>query len=444
MTLRGGRLAAAAVVLVLTIAMIGLGVLFTRGGPGQPANPAVSSPSIQVTNTATGEDLSVAIGALQERLSQLPDDHPGWASLGTAYVQQAAITGDPTYYPKARGALARSMQIKPERNAAALTGMAALSAAQHDFPRAVEHARASQRINPYSASNQGILSDALEQLGRYDEARDELQRMLNLQPGVPSFTRASYAFEVRGQLRPAQMALKRALDLASRPSDQAYCLYYLGELAWNAGQLDRADRYYARGLRLDPSYTSLLAGRAKVAAARGQVQTAVQRYDEVVRRLPTPTFLIEYADLLRSLGRDQAAERQEAVVTATQALFEDQGVDVGAEISLFEADRGRAEAALQAARTTWERQRSTEAADTYAWALHVSGRDEAALDFADKAARLGTQSALFAFHRGMIEKALNRSAAARASLLRALDINPHFSPLLVPRARTALKQLSTR
>ncbi|MDQ3629154.1 MAG: hypothetical protein M3419_10170 [Actinomycetota bacterium] len=430
--------------MVLSIAMIGLGVLFTRGGPVQPVNPSVSSPSIQVTNTATGDDLSAAIVALQERLSQLPDDHAGWASLGTAYVQQAAITGDPTYYPKARGALRRSMEIKPERNSDALTGMAALAAAQHDFPMAVRHARAAQKINPFSASNQGILSDALEQLGRYDEAQRQLQRMLNLQPGVPSFTRASYAFEVRGQLGAAKMALTRALDQASRPSDQAYCLYYLGELAWNAGQLDRADSYYARGLRLDPSYTSLLAGRAKVAAARGQVQKAVQRYDEVVRRLPTPTFLIEYADLLRSLGREEAADRQEAVLTATQTLFEEQGVDVGAEIALFEADRGRAEAALLAARTTWERQRSTEAADTYAWALHVSGRNVRALEYAKRAGRLGTESALFAFHRGMIEKALSRPADARASLARALDINPYFSPLLAPRARAALDQLSTR
>ena len=438
------KLRAAVAVLALSAAMIGMGVLFTRGGPTQSAAPVTTPPNVQVTSTSSVEDLNGAISALQLRLRDLPDDHAGWASLGTAYVQQAAITGDPTYYPKARRALRRSMQISPEDNAAALTGMAALAAALHDFPTAVKRARAAQQINPYSASNQGILSDALEQLGRYGQARRELQRMLDLQPGVPSFTRASYAFEVRGQLGPAKMALERALDLAHRPSDQAYCLYYLGELAWNQGQLGRADRYYLRGLRLDPSYTSLLAGRAKVAAARGQVETAVKRYEEVVRRSPTPSFLIAYADLLRSLGRDEAAQQQEAVVEATRMLFEEQGVDVGAELALFAADRGRGAVALRAARTTWQRQRSVEAADTYAWALHISGRHGRALEYADKAARMGTKSALFAFHRGMIQSALEHPTAARDSLRLALDINPHFSTLLAPRARMALDRLSTR
>ena len=424
--------------------MFGLGIGFTRGGPGQSAPPDGRGAAPEVVATAPTQDLESVITTLQSRLRRVPGDHPAWASLGTAYVQQAAITGDPTYYPKAQGALRRSLRIEPTGNAAALTGLAALAAARHDFPVALRHARAAQRVNAYSAANQGLLSDALQQLGRYGQAREELQRMLDLQPGVGSFTRASYSFELRGQLDAAAQALERALRIASRPSDQAYCLYYLGELSWNRGDLDAAGRYYSRGIRRDPSYTPLLAGQAKVAAARGTIGTALDRYAEVVRRLPVPTHLIAYADLLRSLGRDEQAARQEAVVAATETLFEDAGVDVGLELALFDADRGRAGKALEAARSVWQRQRSVEAADAYAWALHVADRDKEALDYARKAARLGTRSALFAFHRGMIERGLGRPDAARDSLRRALEVNPHFSPLLVPRAHAALRGLKTR
>ncbi len=431
-------------VLVLAAVMLGLGAAFTRGGPGQSAPPANRGGGPTVDASVASADLGSAIATLQDRLRRVPKDHPGWASLGTAYVQQAAITGEPGYYPKAAGALGRSLEIQPRRNAAALTGLAALAAARHDFSLAVKHARAAQRINPYSAANQGVLSDALEQRGRYADARVEIQRMLDLRPGVPSFTRASYAREQVGELASAADALDEALELASRPSDQAYCLFYLGELAWNSGNLVAADRYYARGLRLDPSYTQLLAGRAKVAAAQGRTKAALEIYQDVVRRLPVPTYLIAYADLLRALGRVEEATVQEAVVSATETLFNKQGVITGLELALFHADRGNEAEALVAAREAWREQRSVEAADAYAWALETAGKSEEALEYARLAARLGTKSALFAFHRGMIEESLGHPDRAREFLQRSLDINPHFSPLLAPRARAGVQALAER
>lgn len=440
MNMRLGRITTIGVVIALGVSMFGLGILFTRGGPVQPAQPTGRTVA-QVPATATGADLGSAIGTLQARLQRLPSDDVAWASLGTAYVQQAAITGDPTYYPKAQGALRRSLQVEPENNAAALTGQAALAAGRHDFFGSLKLAREAKRINPYSAANQGILSDALQQLGRYGAARAELQRMLNLKPGVASFTRASYAWELDGQVKPAEEALLRSLDLADRPSDEAYSLYYLGELAWNSGNLAKADLYYSQGLRRDPTYTPSLAGRAKVAAARGDVDTAVGHYEKVVSRLPIPTHLIAYADLLRSVGRDEEARTQEAVVSATRALFEEQGASVDLEIALFEADRGKAASALRAARSAWQTQRSIEAADAMSWALHVSGRDEKALRYAQLASRLGTKRALFDYHRGVIEMSLAKNAAATSFLRSALDLNPGFSPLLAPRAEAALQRL---
>jgi hypothetical protein len=47
--------------------------------------------------------------------------------------------------------------------------------------------------------------------------------------------------------------------------------------------------------------------------------------------------------------------------------------------------------------------------------------------YSKRALRLGTQDASSFFHRGMIERCLGRSAAARTWVRRALDLNPHFS-----------------
>jgi len=276
-------------------------------------------------------------------LRKFPADHNSWAVLGATYVSQARLTADPSYYPKADGAFAQSLAHQRDGNALALTGLATLAAARHDFSGAERLARRAEAINPYGALNQGVLSDALIEQGRYGEARTELQHMLDLKPGVPSLTRASYFFELRGQDKSAAQVLDRAASMAYSPSDAAYALYYLGELAFNGGDLTTAARHYAAGLARDPAYLPLVEGRAKVEAARGNGAAAIRDYGLVVSRLPQPSYVIEYGDFLASLGRTQAAKDQYAIVRAEEKLFVAAGVNTDLELALFDADHGRPE-----------------------------------------------------------------------------------------------------
>ncbi len=80
--------------------------------------------------------------------------------------------------------------------------------------------------------------------------------------------------------------------------------------------------------------------------------------------------------------------------------------------------------------------------DAYGWALMANGRGAEALTWADKATSTGVRSALFTFHKGMIESSLDRADAARADLATALRIDPWFSPRLAPLARVTLTALS--
>lgn len=438
----------AALVAAITAGMLVCGLLVTRdtgpfgGRPGQAVQRSTPASAVTVPVSTAGLDATVT--GLQQRLRRLPGDYQSWAVLGTAYVQLASVTGDPTYYPRAAAAARRSLRLRPSRNDAALTGLAALAAARHRFAQAREHARAALRVNPYSAAAYGVLSDALTQLGRYPQAFAALQHMLDLRPGVPSFTRASYAWELQGRTGLATSALRRALDVAARPSDAAFCLYHLGELAWQDGDLAAARRRFARGLTRDGSYAPLLAGLAKVDAAGGRIASALHRYDQLVQRSPLPEHLVAYGDLLAATGRVRAARRQYALVDATVALFRDEGVRPDPSHVLFVADHGSPGEALALARSLWRDQRSIDAADAYAWALHVNGRNQEARRLARKAGALGTRSALLAYHRGIVERALGDRMAARRHLARALRLNPHFSPLHAPRARAALDALEPR
>lgn len=436
---RGLRFGFSAVILAVVMFLTAAVVAKTGSppAPSQGLSGAVPAAAAAANGNPTG-----LIASLQARLRQIPDDAVSWATLGLAYVQQARVTGDPSYYTKAAGALRRSMEESPEANAPALTGKAALAAARHDFAGALRLARQSEEINSYNAVNLGVLVDALVELGRYDQAFAALQRMVDLKPGVPSYTRVSYSYELRGNLAGARYAMRQALDIAYSPDDRAFALFQLGELAWNSGRLKAAARLYAQGMDEAPSYVPLLYGQAKVEAAHGDTAQALRDYRTVISRFPSPGYVSEYADLLSSLGRDRAASRQGDLIAAQQRLFRAAGVNLDLELSLYDATHGRPQQSLEAARRAWQQRRSVFVEDAYAWALHVNGRDRAALTHAREAARLGTRSALFAYHRGMIEKSLGLEAAAEKSLRRALDINPYFSPVQAPQARRALAVLT--
>jgi len=390
-----------------------------------------------------GADVAAGITSLQSRLKTVPQDWSAWASLGGLYTTQARLTADPSYYGKADGAFARSLQIQPQENAAALTGQATLASTRHDFAGALALTQKVEQLNAYSTPNLGVMVDALVELGRYPEAFATLQRMVDLKPSVASLARVSYSYELRGDIAGARTALDRTLEVAVSPADKAFALQYLGELAFNGGDLDTAERQFTEGLRQVPGYMPLLAGRARVEAARGQTEQATRDWQMVTTRLPQPIYLIEYADLLASLGRTQEATTQYALVDATAALFRAQGANVDLELSLFDADRGHPSSALTAAKTQIDLRQGTAVEDAYAWALHVSGRDAEALVHAKAADRLGMKSALFAYHHGVIEQSLGNKSEAMTWLQRSLDINPYFSPLLAPKAKAALAALQS-
>jgi tetratricopeptide (TPR) repeat protein len=408
---------------LLSLTLLAGAAVAIRAWPGSDAPPASAAAS-----SATRATRAQGIAGIQERLRRAPGDARAWAGLGFAYVQQARITGDPTYYPKAEESLRKSLELTPSRNGAALVGMGALAAARHDFAAALRWGERARAINPYDATVYGVIGDALIELGRYPEAFGALQRMVDLRPDLSSYARASYAWELRGNIPAATHALEMALEAASTPGDAAYASYYLGELYWSQGNIARASEYYRQSVARDPAFVPGAQGLAKVAAAEGRPAEAIAGYIAVVERLPLPQYVIELADLYALAGDQAAAREQYALLAAQERLFRANGVNVDIETALFNADHGIDRAAgLVAARAEWSRRRSVFAADALSWSLYASGRYAEALRYSGAAMRLGMRNALFSFHRGMIERALGMRSAALRDLAEARRINANFS-----------------
>lgn len=428
----GARRRAGSLLLLLALAAAmfvvgGVGLLVRTRPDRMPERPAVVPPAVPIIDSSS---LPTLIASLQDRLRVLPNDWRSYARLGIAYVQEARITADPTFYPKAEGVLERSLQINGKDNFEGLTGMAALAAARHDFAAALSWGEMAVAANPYNADARAVVGDAEVELGRYANAFATFQKAVDLKPELSTYARVSYAWELQGNTTNAIRAMDLALQSAGSPADAAWAANQLGELSWNRGRLSRAEKWYRESIARDPTFVPPHAGLAKVTAARGQLERATREYRWVVARYPSPEYVIAFGDVLSAAGRRAEADRQYALLRAEEQLFRANGVNVDLEIALFDADHGVDLAGgLAAARAEWERRQSINVADALAWQLYANGRYGEALAYSERALRLGTENALFFFHRGMIEQALGRTGAARRDLARALAVNPHFSIL---------------
>lgn len=435
--LRGVTALAVGVVL-FGVAAVGIGM--DRASDVAPPDTTAALPADPLLAAVDLDRLDGSIEQARRRLEEVPGDWETWAFLGVIQVEQARVTADPSWYARAEGALTTSLEVQPG-NDLALSGMGALANARHDFRAAARWADRAVAANPFSATAWGVLADARTQLGDYDGASEAVQEMVDLRPGLASLTRVAYDRELNGDVDGARQALERALEMTSSLSAESWVQTHLGVLAFNTGDLDGAGGHFTAGLEADPDDPALLAGRARVDAAAGDVPAALAGWDAVVARRPLPEYLAEYGLYLVSLGRDEAAAEQFSVLEAVQDVFASAGAADDLTGARLAADLGDAETALTHARAERARRDNVESADALAWALHVAGRHDEALPLAREATALEGRTASFLYHRGMVELALGRDQAARRHLQAALDANPWFSPLHAPRAEAALAEL---
>jgi len=445
------RRARAGVAAGVTGSLVLGGVLVFTSGDGADQVPPASGPVGRAVGAVGAgapvalADLTALTGDYARYLRGRPDDARSWAVLGAGYVEQGRLTGRPLYYPKAQKALTTSLKVLPERNAQAYDGMAALALARRDYPAARRWAARAVRESPRRWVSYPALIEAYEGLGDHKAVVRTLDRLLALHTGTPVPATASQVYRDRGRREDAEAAVADAAAGASTAPVEAALSARLGQLMWERGEPGDALRYYEAALRAGPDRQEARAGKARALASLDRTAEAVRAYRAALEHRPEPEYALELGELYESLGRRAEAGAQYGTLRRLVHEAAGAGVNEALVLGLFEADHGDPEKAVRRLRAEWERQPGVAVADALGWALHRAGRDEEAREFAvratDKEKGGGVRSALYAFHRGEIERALGREGAARRHLAEALRINPRFSPLLAPRAEESLKAL---
>ena len=433
------RLALGIVAAGATALVILLGGVFARSSsaPATTAALAGSASSERAVSgfSATGAGTASLVARLEAAVAANPSNARSFALLGLAYGQRWRETGDASYVSLQAKALGTAERLDP-KNPLTVEGLGSLALTRHEFGRALQLGRTATRLAPHTASAYGIVGDAQIELGRYPQAFQSFQRMIDLKPSLASYSRVSYARELTGDLDGSIEAMRLALDAAAGDREgYAWTAVQLGKLYWLRGDGDQAAQLYRNALAVFPGYVYALDALAPVEAGRGRIQRAITLERQAVDSIPLPQFVAQLGDLYARAGRPARARAQYATVRAIQRLLAANGIKSDLETAQFRADHAIAPAQTVAlARSARALRPSILGDDTLSWALTRAGRCQEALGWSRRALRLGTQDWLLYFHRGTIERCLGHRAEARTWFRKAVSLNPQFSIRWSPQA----------
>jgi tetratricopeptide (TPR) repeat protein len=405
------------------------------------STPELTAPATGDATTPEPGDTAALIATLRDSVRPNPEDAQAAVALGDAYYQRSRETGDVRNYARAERAYEGALAVEPD-NTAAVSGLATLALARHQFADGLELAQRAHRAEPGLVAPYAALVDGLIETGRYGAAARKLDRMLRLKPTLAAYSRVSYYRELHGDLAGAARALEAAVSAGSGTIEgSAYIRSLEADLAAVRGRYGAAERGYGSALSIDRGYGRAVAGLALLDAGRGELAPAIETLRKQLGGAPSPDALTQLGEVEQAAGRLGAARRHYAQASELEAqgLREGSGYDAG--VTLNEAEHGDPAVAVEYGRRAWRSAPSVSSADAYSWALYRAGRIDAATRLSAEAMRLGSRDPEFLYHAGMIAKAGGSDAQARQLLSALLEQAPRFNPLYAPRAERALVRL---
>jgi tetratricopeptide (TPR) repeat protein len=420
-------------------------------------NLTILTLTLALTSAAFGQQSATdrSIANFQARASH-SNAAADYDKLGAAYLQKGRETSDFSYYQLAEKALTKSLELTPSTemsSAAPLTHMAAVCMAEHRFTDAADYASRALALGSGDLSPYGLLGDAHADMGDYDQAgRDYEKLLLHLSspepdPGLVYMrdSRVSYLKFIHGDdagaIELARKAVNAAIALHMPSENVAWTYYQLGEYLFLAGDLASAEAAYQESVNQLPGYYRGLSGLAKVRVAQQKYQDAIELYKKAIEEVPFPDFIAALGDVYEKAGQSKEAQKQYDLVEYIGHLSELNQQTYNRELAVFYAERGiKLPQSLELAKKELEFRRDVYTQDVLAWSLYKNGKWKEAAIAMDKALGLGTKDPNFYFHAGMIHRDLGDVDASHEYFQRALAINPNFHVFYADAARQVLEK----
>ena len=373
----------------------------------------------------------------KEALKKNPQDLKQYLNLATVFILEGRITGDGSYYGNAAVAMLNKVIDNPNSNNDQLFEAYSLKSAvllnMHQFKDAKDMAMKGIALNGYNSGIYGALVDADVELGLYDSAVSNCDKMLSLRPDLRSYSRASYLRQIHGDNRGAIDAMKMAVEAGLPGAEQTeWARVTTGDLFMNIGSIDTAEILYKMSLVYRPNYPYAEMGMAKVAKARKQYDSAIVHIENAIKIMSDPGFIAALADVYEMKGeQDKALSiRKDVLKGIKEGIEEEKGnaIKHNANRELAQAclSAGDIQDAYKYAKADIDtRPDNIDANELMAWILFLKKDYSEAKMYAERMLRKNTQNANSIYKAAAIYAAAGDAAKAAMLKKQADLLNPY-------------------
>ncbi|MGI9535361.1 MAG: tetratricopeptide repeat protein [Thermodesulfobacteriota bacterium] len=193
-----------------------------------------------------------------KKIGEDPSNYNNYDNLAQNYIQKARETGDTDYYEKAAKTLNKSLEINPKNYVGVLL-FAKTKMANHQYGQALNYAKKVIDLMPGRSVAYGILGDAYLELGLLSKAETAYKKMLNLKPGLDSYSRMSnlmrHMHDNDKGIKYMELAYESGMKSPSTPKENlAWTQVMIGSVHLDSGKLDEAETYFIRALAIFDGY----------------------------------------------------------------------------------------------------------------------------------------------------------------------------------------------
>ena len=398
--------------LVIVFVLSDFSSLIAASGTAE-VSPSGAIPALLLIEPRDSTPLDGKIRSVQSRLKASAMPGPELEKLGWLFIAKARASSDPGFFTLA-GIAADALEQKFVMPQEAWLLRGHVLQTRHRFAEAEELARRLVAARG-AAADFALLGDALYDEGRIPEAARAYQQMVDLKPGLDSYSRAANIRWIKGDLAGAVQLQTLAVRSGGTGDAGALAssLCRLGQLTWQQGNTTAADTCASRALELVPDFAPalLLQGRLLLAAGHPTEALIPLARATVILPLPEPRWV--YAEALRDAGREAEAQVVEA------RLVREGSAEDPRTVALFLVTRGRdSGTAVQLAQAELNTRADIMTHAANALALADAGRMDEALVHSRAALAEGTVDARLLLYAGRVA-ALTRQPEAADLLERA-------------------------
>jgi len=365
------------------------------------------------------------VTALRSKIRKDPTDARSILALTTLFIQEARITGNYMYYDKAALKCVNKVLKQDSLNGEALTFKSLIYLSQHHFADGLALAEKAHRINPFNAFIYGLLVDGNVEMGQYDSAVANADRMVSIRPDIRSYSRISYLREIHGDLQGAIEAMKMAVDAGGQGDETTeWSRVKLGRLYENTGDLKSAEMHYTIALDERPGYAFAWAGLARVAVASKDYTKAIDYYRKADSMINDYSIKEECADAYALAGKKAAADSLTSVVISELSRDEQSGLsndNIGhyadRELAYAYLKVNNYDKALQHALMEYNRRPDNiDVNETVAWIYYCKKQSREALPYLRAALKTHSKNPVLLRRAGLIYASIEHDSEAKTSL----------------------------